>query len=236
MAAGVQADARASSMTSNRLARALVRMAGLVIGLLMLTAAAISVHAVWLDRWAALPGPAETIVVLGGGVRADGAPGPDSLRRVQQGIALWEAGLAPQILFTGGHRNPDVTGLADGMARVALDAGVPDSAITTENASRSTLQNALFSTEIVPPAAAGPVILVSDGYHLARAWASFRWAGYDPVSLSASSGFGGGTPGEMARRVGRETLAWWFNAGRVALWASMDLIGIETEGHKDLLA
>ena len=80
------------------------------------------------------------------------------------------------------------------------------------------------------------MILVSDGYHLARAWASFRWAGYEPVTLSAASAFGGGTPGAKLRRVGRETLAWWFNAGRIALWGTMDLIGIETDGRADLLA
>lgn len=223
-------------MSTGRLGRALSRIAGLVLLVLALVLATIGGTAIWLDRWAAPPGPAETIIVLGGGVLPDGAPGPDTLRRTRKAIALWEAGLASRLLFTGGHRNPDVPGLADGMAAVALEAGVPEAALDRENASRSTLQNALFSTGVLPPEEAGRVILVSDGYHLARAWASFRWAGYDPVAVAAASAFGGGSPGDMARRLGRETLAWGFNAGRLALWGAMGLLGLKTEGMTGLLA
>lgn len=226
----------ARSMSSDRLWRAVRRITATCVLLLLLTAAAISAHALWLDSLAGPPPPAETIVVLGGGVLGDGSPGPDTLRRTRQGIALWQAGAAPRILFTGGHRNPDLPGLADGMAVVALEAGLPESAISRENVSRSTLQNALFSADALPPGEAAPIILVSDGYHLARAWVSFRWAGFEPVGLSAASAFGGGDPRDKVWRVGRETLAWWFNAGRLALWSAMDAVGIGHDTMSDMLA
>jgi uncharacterized SAM-binding protein YcdF (DUF218 family) len=219
-----------------RLLRLLARLvAGLALALL-LTAAAVAAHAFWLAHWAGPPRPAAVIVVLGGGVFPDGRPGPDSLARARQGIALYEAGVAPRLHFTGGHRNPDLPGLGDGMAAVALVAGVPAEAISTENASRSTLQNALLSREVLPPGEAGTVLLVSDGYHLARAWASFRWAGYRPVRLAAATAFGGGTAMAQLRRVSREPLAWVFNVARLAVWVGMNAVGLERPDTSDLLA
>jgi uncharacterized SAM-binding protein YcdF (DUF218 family) len=219
-----------------RLLRLLARLvAGFVLALL-LTAAAVAVHAVWLARWAGPPQPAAVIVVLGGGVYANGRPGPDSLARARRGIALYKAGVAPRLHFTGGHRNPDLPGLGESMAAVALDAGVPAVAISTENDSRSTLQNALLSRAVLPPDEAGPVLLVSDGYHLARAWASFRWAGYRPVHLAAATAFGGGTPLAQLRRVGRESLAWAFNVARLTVWVGMNAVGLERPETSELLA
>ncbi len=222
------------------------RIADLILGLLRLAVAAIVVfaltcltvtfHAWWLaGRGLATP-PANVIVVLGGGVRADGTPGPDSLRRTARGIELFQAGAAPRIHFTGGHRNPNVLGLGDAMAQVATASGVPETAVSTESRSRSTLENALFSTDVLAPDRAGPIIVVSDGYHLARAWASFRWAGYGPVYLSAASAFGGDGTGAQLRRIGREALAWWFNAGRIAVWSLLDLFGMDRRNTLELLA
>jgi uncharacterized SAM-binding protein YcdF (DUF218 family) len=90
--------------------------------------------------------------------------------------------------------------------------------MSVEDRSRSTLQNALFSRPLLGPLAGDRVILVTDGFHLARAWASFRWAGYPQVSLAAASAFGQPPLPEQAWRTCRETLAWWFNLARVAAW------------------
>src|SRR5437879_12189310 len=46
-------------------------------------------------------GPADAIVVLGGGVEPDGALSPGSLYRVTQGIKLYRARFAPLIVFSG---------------------------------------------------------------------------------------------------------------------------------------
>jgi uncharacterized SAM-binding protein YcdF (DUF218 family) len=219
-----------------RLARGLARLAVALLVAFLLLAAVIGTHALYLARLAPPPAPAAAIVVLGGGVFADGRPGPDTLARTRHGIALYEAGLAPRIHFTGGHRNPHIAGLGDGMAAVAREAGVPPAAISTENASRSTLQNALFSREALPPAGSEPLLVVSDGYHLARAWASFRWAGYDDVHVSAVTALGGGSIVARARRVARETLAWGFNVGRLAIWVGLNAAGYHRPETSDLLA
>jgi uncharacterized SAM-binding protein YcdF (DUF218 family) len=216
-----------------RLIRALARLAAGLALLLALTAGVVALHALWLVHLAGPPDQAGAIIVLGGGVYRDGSPGPDTLARTRHGVALYEAGLAPHLHFTGGHRNPDVPGTGQGMRAAALAAGVPAAATTAESESRSTLENALLSREALGPRADAPVILVSDGYHLARAWASFRWTGYRPVALSAATAFGEGTLRSRAARVGREALAWWFNLGRVGLWRLAALVGTpEPERHE----
>ena len=155
----------------------------------------------------------------------DNRLGDDTAARVRAGVALWQAGLAPRIHFTGASsrrfRRPDAGAQ---MRALALDLGVPPAAASAETRSLSTLQNALFSRPVLGPLADRPVILVSDGYHLARAWASFRWAGYPEVRLAAASAFGVTSPAEQARHLARETLAWWFNLARVAVWEAGTLV------------
>jgi hypothetical protein len=77
---------------------------------------------------------------------------------------------------------------------------------------------------------------VSDGYHLARAWASFRWAGYSDVRLAAATGFGGGGAVAQVRRVCRETLAWGFNVARLTIWVGLNAAGFHRDETSDLLA
>ncbi|WP_424931178.1 YdcF family protein [Amaricoccus macauensis] len=208
----------------------------IVVLLFVLTGAGVVAHALWLTHVDTRPGTASVIVVLGGGVLQDGAPGPDTRDRLNHGITLYEEGLAPRMHFTGGHGNPNLPGLGSAMAEVAIAAGVPAEAITVEDASRSTLQNALLSRAPLPPEEAGPVILVSDGYHLGRAWASFRWAGYHPVEVSAATAFGKGSFRAQARRVARESLAWSFNVGRLGVWLTLNALGYEQSDTSDLLA
>ncbi len=203
---------------------------------LVLSGVWVTLDALWLSSRAAEPHPASVIVVLGGGVLKDGTPGPDTLDRVNHGIDLYKKGIAPRMHFTGGHGNPNLPGLGDAMANVAVAAGVPRDAVTVENASRSTLQNALLSRTPLPPEEAGSILLVSDGYHLARAWASFRVAGYRPVHVSAASAFGRGSFGAKIRRVVRESLAWPFNATRLGVWAAFNALGLDWPDSSELLA
>lgn len=212
------------------------RLVAAAVVAILLTGVGVTLHALWLVHGNSEPAPASVIVVLGGGVRRDGTPGPDTLARTNHAIALYRAGLAPRMHFTGGHTNPRLPGLGTAMADVAIAAGVPPDAITVEDASRSTLQNALLSRPMLPPATTGPIILVSDGYHLARAWAIFRWVGYHQVAVSAATSFGDGTMRTKLRRVARESLAWSYNFGRIAAWEMLKGLGIDEPETSRLLA
>lgn len=219
-----------------RVIRTVLAVAVTLVVLFTATSGAVVMHAAWLDWWAPPAQEADVIVVLGGGVHRDGSPGPDTRRRVEHAISLYDRGIAGRMHFTGGHRNPELPGLGTGMAQVAIAAGVDPARISTEDNSRSTLQNALLSREMLPPERAGRILLVSDGYHLGRAWMSFRFAGYRPIALSASSALGNGEPIVKMRRVAREAAAWWFNAARFSLWAGMNALGYDEPAESPLLA
>jgi uncharacterized SAM-binding protein YcdF (DUF218 family) len=150
---------------------------------------------------AAAPLPADRIVVLGGGPLADGP-------RMARGAALYAAEQAPALHITSSPRS------AARMARAAAAQAIPGAALTVEAASYSTLQNALFSQ----PALDGTdhLILVTEAWHLPRAWASFVWAGDQRLSLAWSARYG--PPAQALRMIPREAAAIWFNAGRAALW------------------
>ena len=148
----------------------------------------------WLRRLAALavvqfydPLPAlpkdAVIVVLGAGQKPDGSLGAASLVRVEAAVALFKAGTGTLLIMTGGYLRHERGPVGTAMAEAARAAGVPDAAILVEDRALSTLQNALFTADILGPSADQPLILVTQRFHLPRAWASFRWAGMRNLAL-----------------------------------------------------
>lgn len=163
-------------------------------------------------------GEAQAIVVLGGGGDGAGGMGRDTAERLATGVKLYEEGKAPLLVMTGGG---EPTIVADAMAAAARDAGVPDDAILVERASHSTLQNALFTGDLTAIDKEAPVIIVTQRYHLPRAWASFRWAGFREVIKVAAdpeSGF------VLDRELALEGVKWPLNVVR-ALAASAAMTG-----------
>lgn len=178
------------------------RWMGFGVGAYVATVGLVTVAAVtWPD--ATPPRPADAIICLGAAADAEGLS-PYAEGRAIACADLYVAGAAPQIVFTGIVAAPI-------MADVARERGVPDGAILVEAASRSTLQNALFTARVVPDAAR--VIVVSDAFHMPRSWASFRVMGFEDVALAPS-----GTARLVPLQILREALATWFNAGRTLVW------------------
>ena len=151
----------------------------------------------------------DVIVVLAGNAAKNGALNGQTGLRLDKAIALYEAGAAPKILVTGGGEPPVAVTMRD----TAIEAGVPEADIIVEDASHSTLQNALFSADIEELNADGKVILVTHRYHLPRAWASYRWAGFSNVTRVAADPDAGFniTPSLLW-----ETVKWPLNVARAA--------------------
>lgn len=214
--------------------RLLLRLLAIVCLLLVLTAAGVVGHALWLER-APLPEAADVIIVLGGDMTGDNRLAGETRGRVLEGVRLYRAGVAPRIHFTGGVPADGRPGAGEQMRALAIGLGVPAAATSAESLSRSTLQNALFSRPILGSGADGRVVLVSDGFHLARSWLSFRWAGYPRVALAAATPFGDQPPAMQARRVVREALAWWFNLARIAAWETLEFVAGPDADRVDML-
>lgn len=127
---------------------------------------------------------ADIIIVLGALVRPDGEPGPAIERRMEVAISLYRAGAAPRLLLSGGGTGAVTE--AEAMRRLAVAAGVPESAILLETKSADTVENALECAKLLaadPPAA---VLLVTDAAHARRARLLFRMAGL-PVRRVATA-------------------------------------------------
>jgi uncharacterized SAM-binding protein YcdF (DUF218 family) len=107
---------------------------------------------------------ADAIVAISGdtGARADTA------------IALWKAGYAPVLIFSGASSDPQSASSAELMKRTAVTAGVPASAILVEGASATTEENAANVTAIMRERGLRTAILVTSPYHQRRAALLFR--------------------------------------------------------------
>ncbi len=122
-----------------------------------------------LDVWGRRsPSPDDTfeaIVVLGCRVFPSGEPSTALVERVKLAVTLFESRRAPLLITTGGTGD---SGFAEAevAARIAMELGVPRSAIHMESRSTSTQENARYCAMQVP---ARRVLLVTDAYHCVRA-------------------------------------------------------------------
>jgi uncharacterized SAM-binding protein YcdF (DUF218 family) len=155
--------------------------------------------------------PAGAIVVLGSRVLPGGRPGPALTRRTRHAVALYQRGLAPLIVCSGGlgGNAPSEAAAACGLA-AAL--GVPPEALLLEDQAHSTEENALYTAALGRAHGFDSVIVVTDGYHLFRASLLFRAAGLEPHASPAQITAG---PMRLLERYARSTrelaaLGWYW--------------------------
>lgn len=110
---------------------------------------------------------ADAIVVLGAAQYA-GRPSPVLEARLDHAIRLYRRGIAPRLIFTGGRADGDITSEAETSARYARRNGVPASAITLEDESRSTTEQMHAVARMARTRKFQGVVLVSDRFHMLR--------------------------------------------------------------------
>ncbi|MBT8412139.1 MAG: YdcF family protein [Octadecabacter sp.] len=184
---------------------------------------------------------ADAIVCLGGGMAPNGTLADAVLTRVERCVQLYQAGLAPVVVFSGGVRRLEGPSAGGQMGRFAVSLGLPEQAVTVEGLAQSTLQNALFTLALAPDAER--FIVVTEAFHLPRAWVSFRWAA---KVLGLPNRRFDLAMSENVRRVPpdnavnwhiltRESLAIWFNAGRILAYQAGGLVGIPAKTRTNWL-
>lgn len=149
----------------------------------LLSLAAVVIWASW-DR----SQPGEAIVVLGAAQYA-GRPSPVLRARLDHAVTLWERGLSPRMILTGGVGRGDTTSEAAVSRRYVLRRGVPDTAILMEAVGRTTQESlrgvaALMESGRVRSVAGKgrEVILVSDPFHMLRLDIAARRLGLVPYT------------------------------------------------------
>ena len=109
----------------------------------------------------------DAIVVLGA-AQYVGRPSPVLRARLDHALDLWQRGLAPTLIFTGGTGVGDTTSEAAVSRNYALQHGVPDTAILMENEGRTTRESLAAVSAIMHARQMRTAILVSDPFHMLR--------------------------------------------------------------------
>jgi uncharacterized SAM-binding protein YcdF (DUF218 family) len=145
---------------------------------------------------------ADAIVVLGGYLRygerrphiAEISSASD---RLWFGAELYRQGKAPIVLLTGGN-TPFLSGSSESEASVGAkmiqNLGVPANAVLVEGNSRNTKENAEHSGQVLMARAARRILLVTSAFHMRRASALFRHAGFVVIPAACDYDTGWGKP------------------------------------------
>ena len=111
---------------------------------------------------------ADAIVVLGA-AQWNGVPSPLFQRRLDHAIKLYQDGLAPVLIVTGGKgRELDITTEAAAARAYAISHGIPESAILTEELGTNTLESLRGVDSILRDHGLHSVVLVSNRTHMLR--------------------------------------------------------------------
>jgi uncharacterized SAM-binding protein YcdF (DUF218 family) len=103
-----------------------------------------------------------------------------SVDRLLQTIALYKEGKIKKILLSGGSGHVFLQNQKESffIAKVLLQAGVPEDDILVEDLSRNTYENAIFTRDLVKAKNLnGSFLLITSAFHMRRSVACFKKAG-----------------------------------------------------------
>lgn len=107
---------------------------------------------------------ADAIVAVSGG---------DTLARADEAVRLYKAGWGKHLIFSGAAADPDGPSNAEAMKQYAQAIGVDPSAISTEEFSHTTAENAINTALFITRNDIKKIILVTSPYHQRRASLEF---------------------------------------------------------------
>ena len=112
--------------------------------------------------------PADAIVVFGARVRPSGEPTLSLADRTRTACSLWQADLAPVLVYSGGRDVGNRLSEAESMRELGRSLGIPDQAVILDdlgNNTRATVQNV---AALAREHHWQRILFVSHDYHLAR--------------------------------------------------------------------
>jgi len=141
----------------------------------------LSVFQVWRAARADDARPSDAIVVLGA-AQYDGHPSPAFAARLDHAYALYQQGIAPLVVVTGGKQPGDRFTEAGVGADYLIARGVPDAAILRETTSHNSWESLQASARFLFPRDVRRVVLVSDPFHSLRIRLTAEEIGFDAVT------------------------------------------------------
>lgn len=122
---------------------------------------------------------ANVIVVVGGGVYDSGFLKEDSINRLLAGYLIYKKTRLP-IILSGGVSGDKLSD-SKVMAKILSALGVEADKIIEESKSRTTFENALYTSQICKSRGFKRIILVTSAYHMKRASILFKKIGLEVV-------------------------------------------------------
>ncbi|MGI8664353.1 MAG: YdcF family protein [Acidimicrobiales bacterium] len=167
----------------------------------------------------------QAIIVLGA-AQFDGRPSAVLSARLDHTVALYERGIAPLIVVTGGNQPGDRFTEAETSATYLEAHGVPGTAIERETTSTNSYDELAAAARFLRAKGITHVVLVSDPFHAFRIDAIADDVGLDalvsPTGTSPLSGL------DSIEAMGRETLA--VALGRITGYDKADRLQDKLEG------
>jgi uncharacterized SAM-binding protein YcdF (DUF218 family) len=152
---------------------------------------------------------ADAVVVLGA-AQYDGTPSSIFAARLKHAEALYEDGIAPRIITTGGGRSGDVTTEAEAGRRYLIDRGVPARDVIAVAEGSDTLGSLQAVALRAERDGWNSALVVSDPWHSLRARTMARDTGLTAWTSPTRSGPVVQTRETQARYIVRETAALLF--------------------------
>jgi uncharacterized SAM-binding protein YcdF (DUF218 family) len=149
-------------------------MRRVLLGLLVLVLAYFAVTTALVTRWMGKDErPKVDAIVVLGAAQYDGRPSAIYQARLEHALELYEGGVAPVVVFTGGRGPGDRFTEGGSGARWATERGLPGSAVLTEEQSRTTYQNLAGAKRALQrrnrDGGRPRIVIVSDPFHMFRA-------------------------------------------------------------------
>jgi uncharacterized SAM-binding protein YcdF (DUF218 family) len=120
----------------------------------------------------------DAVVVLGAKVAASGLAGAAIHRRVAHALRVLERHRIDVLLLSGGNAGPGPSE-AEVMRRLVLDHSASVKTIITEDRSRNTFENAVYTGRVMRDHGWRRIVIVTDAWHMRRALYVFRRLGMD---------------------------------------------------------
>jgi uncharacterized SAM-binding protein YcdF (DUF218 family) len=147
-----------------------VRVVGLLC-IISLVYGCINVAQVWWVGKSNQARAVDAIVVLGV-AQYDGRPSPQLQARLDHALALWQEGLSPLVITTGGNQPGDrfteAETSANYLIKGSLISAVPTESIVQENTGSSTRESLIEVSKIMQARGLHSVLIVTDPYHSLR--------------------------------------------------------------------
>lgn len=139
----------------------------LVAGVVAVGIAGYATYRIW-DQGSRDERPSVDAIVVMGAAQYDGRPSPVFAARLDHAVALFQAGLAPRLIVTGGKAEGDRTTEAASARDYAIAHGVAEDAILLEDESRTTLESIRGVATLMEDHGLSTAIFVSDPTHMLR--------------------------------------------------------------------